>query len=96
MAIKFSDKNSSFIAPVNTIQVRVVDYPNGLRVFDNVQMARILSDNYNLLIMADHIPTLGEIHGTLEIVDEDGIKNIENINAFYMHRKNVLSVLIKD
>lgn len=91
-----SRKNETFITPSKTIQVRVVDYPHGLRVFDDVQIARIVSKNYNLLVMADHMPVIGEINGSVEIVKEDGIDNLENVHAFYMHRANVLSILIKD
>lgn len=82
--------------PTKTIQVRVVDFPNGLRVFDDVQMVRIKSGNYTLLIMADHIPVIGEIVGNIELVLQDEIKEFENVEAFYMERANVLSILLKD
>ena len=95
MAKKKVDTNT-FVAPIKTIQVRVVDYPHGLRVFDNVRMARIVSEKYNLLVMADHVPVLGEINGSVEIVSEKGIDTLKKIRAFYMHRANVLSILIKD
>lgn len=88
--------NTTFISPTKLIQVRVVDFPNGLRVYDDVQMARIVSNGYNLLVMADHVPVIGEIKGSVELVLRDDIKNFDNIEAFYMHRANVLSILIKD
>lgn len=87
---------NTYVAPINTIQVRVVDYPHGLRVFENVQMARIISDTYNLLVMSGHIPVLGEIKGNVEIVKERDIETLENIHAFYMQRADVLSILIKE
>ena len=87
---------NTYVAPINSIQVRVVDYPHGLRVFENVQMARIISDTYNLLVMSGHIPVLGEINGKVEIVKERDIETLENVHAFYMHRKDVLSILIKE
>ena len=95
MAKKKVDTNT-FIAPTKTIQVRLVDYAHGLRVFENVRMARIVSDKYNLLIMADHVPVLGEIDGDVEIVTEKKIETLKKIRAFYMHRANVLSLLLKD
>ena len=88
--------SNTYVAPINSIQVRVVDYPHGLRVFENVQMARIISDTYNLLIMSGHIPTLGEIKGKVEIVKERDIETLDNVHAFYMHREDVLSILIKE
>ena len=95
MAKKKVDTHT-FVAPVKTIQVRVVDYPHGLRVFENIQMARIISEKYNLLLMADHVPVIGEVDGNIEIVNEKGIETLKDIRAFYMNRANVLSVLIKD
>lgn len=88
--------NQTFIAPSKSIQVRIADFPHGLRVFENVQMARIVSNGYNLLVMADHVPVIGQIDGSFELVLQDDIKTFENVNAFYMHRGNVLSILIKD
>lgn len=85
-----------FITPTNIIQVRVVDFPNGLRVFDNVLMARLKSSGYNLLVMADHIPVIGEVDGSIELVFDDDIVKFDDVRAFYMHRANVLSLLIKD
>lgn len=82
--------------PTKTIQVRVVNFSNGLRVFEEVQMVRIKSGNYTLLVMADHIPVIGEINGNIEIVMKDEIKEFENVEAFYMERANVLSILLKD
>lgn len=87
---------NTYVAPVETIQVRVVDYPHGLRVFENVQMARVISTTYNLLVMAGHIPSIGEIDGRVEIVRSTGIEVLDKIHAFYLHRSDVLSILIKD
>lgn len=87
---------TSTLNPTKTIQVRVADFPHGLRVFDDVQMVRIKSNGYNLLIMADHVPVIGEINGDVELVLNSDIQTFDNVAAFYMHRDNVLSILIKD
>ena len=41
--------------PTKNIQVRISDYKHGLRVFDDVQMVRIVSKDYTLLVMNDYL-----------------------------------------
>ena len=77
------------------IKARVLDYPHGVRTLEHVQMVRIKSKDYSLLIMDDYMPIIGQIEGSVEIVQKDGILPIENIKGFYMHRENEFSLLIE-
>ena len=43
------------------IKVKVFDIRNGMRVYDNIKIIRIISKDYNLLIMKDYLPIIGEI-----------------------------------
>ena len=43
------------------IKVKVFSISNGLEVIENVKLVRIKSKDYNLLIMPDYMPILGEI-----------------------------------
>lgn len=89
------DRAKTLIDPTDTIQVRISDFEHGLRVFDDVQIVRIVSNNYNLLIMNDFVPAVGIINGTVEIVSSDDIETIKDVRAFYLHRNNVFSLLIE-
>ena len=89
------DKSKTLVDPSDTVQVRISDFEHGLRVFDDVQIVRIVSSNYNLLVMHDFVPTIGMINGTVEIVTNDDIETLKDIKAFYLHRDNVFSLLIE-
>ena len=68
----------------------------GLEVIENVAAIRIKSKEYNLLILKDYFPLIGEIDGDLEIELSDGNKLFHNyIKAYYVVENNVFSVLIE-
>lgn len=89
------DRAQTLINPSDTIQVRISDFEHGLRVFDDVQIVRIVSNNYNLLVMNDFVPSVGMINGTVEIVSSEDIETLNDIKAFYLHKDNVFSLLIE-
>lgn len=90
------DISKTLINPSDTIQVRISDFEHGLRVFDDVQIVRIVSSNYTLLVMNDFVPSIGIINGNVEIVTGEDIESIKNIKAFYLHRENIFSLLIEN
>ena len=54
---------------MRTITARVLSFREGLETYDHVDMIRIKSSRYNLLILKDYMPTLGEgENGRVEIV----------------------------
>ena len=44
----------------NNIKVRIFDMEKGLSEYDDVKTIRIVSKDYNLLIMKDYMPIIGE------------------------------------
>ena len=52
------------------IKVKVFDIRNGMRVYDNIKIIRIISKDYNLLIMKDYLPIIGEIEGSVDIKND--------------------------
>lgn len=77
------------------ICAEVVDARNGLQQYENIHMIRVKSRDYNLLIMEDYMPVIGEINGYVEIIFDDNTIKLENIHGFYMHKKNKFSLLIE-
>jgi len=68
----------------------------GLEVIENVAAIRIKSKEYNLLILKDYFPLIGEIDGDLEIELNDGNKLFHKyIKAYYVIENNVFSLLIE-
>ena len=85
------------ITPVrHKIVANVFSIENGDVHFDNVKSIRILSSKYNILIMEDYLPVIGEVDGSVYIVMEDKTEEFNNIVAYYKHSKNEFELLIKE
>ena len=68
----------------NGIKVRIFDLSKGLVEYEHIKVIRIVSKDYNLLIMEDYLPIIGEINGSVDIKNEEVELNYKNIKAFYM------------
>jgi len=77
-------------------KVNVFDMKNGLVEYDNVKSVRIVSKDYNLLIMKDYLSILGEIIGSVNIKSDTTDVTFEKIKAFYMNSDNVFNLMIKE
>lgn len=78
------------------MEVRVSSFANGLQVYRNIQMIRVKSTKYNLLIMEDYMPIIGEIQGSVSFVGEEQKVDLEDIQGFFCHKHNVFSLLVKE
>ena len=78
------------------IKVRVFDMAHGLREYDNITIVRIISKDYNLLIMRDYLPIIGEIEGSVDIKNDSDNLSFKDIKAFYMNSENVFNLMIKE
>lgn len=78
------------------IKVKVFDIRNGMRVYDNIKIIRIISKDYNLLIMKDYLPIIGEIDGSVDIKNDVVNESFKDIKAFYMNSNNVFNLMIKE
>ena len=75
--------------------VNVFDLKTGLTTYENASYVRIVSKDYNLLIMLDYIPIIGELQGKVDIKTEKGELHFENIIASYMNSNNVFNLMIQ-
>ena len=78
------------------IKVRIFDIEHGLVEYENVKKIKIVSKDYNLLIMKDYLSVIGEIVGSVEIKGEDVDVSFNGIKAFYMNSKNVFNLMIEE
>lgn len=78
------------------IEAKVVDRENGMQEYDNIRMIRVVSKDYNLLIMEDYMPLIGEIAGSVEVVTDSDVIRFDPIHGFFMHKKNCFYLLIED
>lgn len=67
----------------------------GLVEYKDVKIVRITSKDYNLLIMKDYLPIIGEIDGNVDIKSDKEEINLKNIKAFYMNSNNVFNLMIQ-
>lgn len=76
--------------------VKIFDLNRGLIEYEHMKIIRIISKDYNLLIMQDYLPIIGEIDGSIEIKNEEINLSYKKINAFYMSSNNVFNLMIKE
>ena len=77
------------------ITVNVFELKSGLTVYEHVSYVRITSKDYNLLVMLDYMPIIGEIDGRVDIKIPDREVTFENVKASYMNSKNVFNLMIQ-
>lgn len=89
------------------IEAVIIGYEQGYVSYHNVKMIRLKGRDLNLLIMADFMPTLGEIDGRVELVMEEiplrkGQKGevesvvLENVSGFFVVKNNIFKLLLKE
>lgn len=78
------------------IKVRIFDMEHGLREYEDIKIIRIISKDYNLLIMKDYLPIIGEIDGSVDIKSDSVNLSFKNIKAFYMNSENIFNLMIKE
>ena len=78
------------------MKVRIFDMEHGLVEYNDVKTIRIVSRDYNLLIMKDYLSVIGEIVGSIDIKGEDVDVSFKQIRAFYMNSKNVFNLMIEE
>ena len=78
------------------IKVRIFDMDHGLREYEDIKIIRIISKDYNLLIMKDYLPIIGEIEGSVDIKNDKVDLSFKNIKAFYMNSEYVFNLMIKE
>lgn len=78
------------------ITIKIFTLSKGLVIKDDVKLIRIKSSKYNLLILPDYLPIIGEIEGSIDIETADDTLNYQDINAYYMHSNNIFNLIIKE
>ena len=78
------------------IHVSVLSLSGGMKSYENVAMVRIVSSNYNILILKDYMPTIGKVQGSVQIVGEDIMESLDGIEGYYVFRQNQFELLIEE
>ena len=77
------------------LEVIVLESDNAkIQRIDNVKVIRVKDKNYNLLIMKDYWPVVGEIDGKI-LIESDREYSFSCINGFYSVSHNIFHLIIK-
>lgn len=78
------------------ILVRICGRENGLEEYENVHFVRLISKRYNLLIMADYLPIIGELEGSVFFRTEEKEYTREHLKGYFMHKNNEFSLMLEE
>lgn len=79
----------------NNLCFSFFSFDHGLQVYEHVHCIRVKCKHYNLLIMEDHTPCIGEIDGSISILKDDEEIRMDHMEGFYMLKKNEFHFLEK-
>lgn len=77
------------------INAKIYSLLDGYEHMQNLKAIKIVSKNYNLLIMEDYIPVIGEIDGDIIFISDDSEKTIDKMTGYYKCSHNNFELLIK-
>lgn len=78
------------------IIARIYDIREGLREIQHVDFIRMKSAHYNLMILEDYMPLLGELEGDLTIQAQGEVLTLEDVHGFYIHQNNLFRLMLKE
>lgn len=81
---------------MGVITARVLSFQERLQTYQDVDLIRIVSERYTLLILTDYMPLIGELNGRVEIVSGEKKKLLEGVTGFYIHSGNEFELLITE
>ena len=70
------------------IELQLLNINGEVKKYDDVKFIRIISQKYNLIIMKDYLPIIGEVQGSVEIERIDGTIKLEKVKGYFMHKHN--------
>ena len=78
------------------IEVKILSIEKGLTQYDEVTIIRIKSKKYNISIMKDYLPVIGEIEGDIELEQKEKTIAFKNIIGYYMLKHNQFKLFTKE
>ena len=81
---------------LNNIVVQLLNINGGVTEYKEVKYIKIISKNYNLIIMRDYLPIIGEIQGEVEIGTEDNTINLKKVRGYFMHKHNKFNLFYSE
>lgn len=73
---------------LDNIVVQLLNINGGVTEYKDVKFIKIISKKYNLIIMRDYLPIIGEVQGEIEIGTENDTINMKKVRGYFMHKHN--------
>ncbi len=77
------------------ISAKVYSLKSGYYEADELKLIRIKSKEYNLVIMEDYLPVIGEVEGSVTFVKDEFEKELSEISGFYRCAHNEFELIIR-
>ena len=81
---------------LQNITVQLLNIAGDVTKYEDVKFIKIRSKKYNLIIMKDYLPIIGEIEGSVDIKNDEVNLSFKDIKAFYMNSNNEFNLMIKE
>ena len=81
---------------MQNITVQLLNIAGDVKLYDDVKFIKIKSKKYNLIIMRDYLPIIGEIQGEIQIGREKEDINMEKVQGYFMHKHNKFNLFYAD
>ena len=81
---------------LQNITVQLLNIAGDVKQYDDVKFIKIRSQKYNLIIMKDYLPIIGEIQGEIQIGREKEDINMEKVRGYFMHKHNKFNLFYSD
>ncbi len=77
------------------MRAKIMSLQDGVKTYDDCIAIKIKSQKYNLLIMENHAPLIGEIRGNIEVTLKSDKIVLDNINGYYLNLDNTFKLMLR-
>ena len=81
---------------MQNITVQLLNIAGDVKKYEDVKFIKIKSKKYNLIIMKDYLPIIGEIQGEIEIGREKENIEMTKVRGYFMHKHNKFNLFYSD
>ena len=81
---------------MQNITVQLLNIAGDVKKYEDVKFIKIKSKKYNLIIMKDYLPIIGEIQGEIEIGREKENIEMNKVRGYFMHKHNKFNLFYSD
>ncbi len=89
------EMTKTFSEDEGKILVRICGREKGLEEYEKVSFVRVISKGYNLLIMADYLPIIGQLEGSIFFRTGKEEYGREHLKGYFMHKNNQFSLMLE-